>query len=144
LEIRIGHSEHEYILFDVIERSHPNATDFWDGNWLNVKVRLTVGGFGGMFNGQLRANELESFYVELVKLYKSLSGKASLSTMERWLLLEINGDGKGHLTLNGDIMDEPGVGNILKFKLELDQTFIPEVLSVLEKVTKAFPVLGNA
>jgi hypothetical protein len=128
----------------VIDRSHANAKDFWDGNWLNVRVLLAAGRFSGKLNGQLRADELASFYNELTNLYLTLSGQARFSTVEGWLSFEITGDGKGHLTFKGEIMDEPGIGNDLKFKFELNQSFIPEVLSSIEKVIKAFPVLGKA
>ncbi len=144
MDIRLGNSEHEYMLINIIDRSFADATDFWDGNWLNVKVVLAVGRFSGMLDGQLRVNELVSFHNELAKLYQTLSGQAGLSTLEGWLSFEIIGDGKGHLTLNGEVMDMPGIGNILKFKIELDQSFIPEVLNSLERVTKTFPVLGKA
>jgi carbon monoxide dehydrogenase subunit G len=144
LEIHIGYSEHEFILIDATSRSHPSADDFDDGNWLNAKVLVKAGSFKGAINGQIRADELAFFRDELTKLYKSLSGSAKFSTMEEWLSLKIAGDGKGHFTLTGEIMDEVGLGNILKFKFDFDQTFIPKVLNDLEKVIKAFPVLGKA
>ena len=143
MEIHIGHSEYEFILIDVTSRSHPDADDFDDGNWLNAKVLVKAGGFSGAINGQLRAEELTFFRDGLNKLYRSLSGSAKFSTMEEWLSLEIDGDGKGHFALTGEIMDEVGLGNVLKFKFDFDQTFIPKVLNDLEKVIKTFPVLGK-
>ncbi len=143
MEIHIGYSEYEFILIDVTSRSYPDADDFDDGNWINAKVLVKAGSFSGAINGQLRANELTFFRDELTKLYRSLSGSAKFFTIEEWLLLEIVGDGKGHFALTGEIMDEVGLGNILKFKFDFDQTFIPKVLSDLEKVINAFPVLGK-
>jgi hypothetical protein len=143
LEIHIGHSEHEFILLDITNRSHPDDNDYSDGNWLNAKVFVKVGCFNAEVDGQLRADELASFRDELTKLYRSLSGCAKFSTMEGWLSFEITGDGKGHFSCIGKVADEFGHGNILKFKLYFDQTFMPEILNGLEKVTKAFPVLGK-
>jgi hypothetical protein len=140
LEIHIGHSEHEFILLDVINRSHPNANDYYDGNWLNAKAVVKVGCFTGVINGQLRSIELASFQAELAKLYKSLSGSAKFSTLEGWLSFEITGDGKGHFSCNGELTDNFVQGNTLNFRLDLDQTFLPEILKSLEKVASAFPI----
>ncbi len=143
MEIHIGHSEHEFILLDVINRSYPSANDFYDGNWLNAKTVVKVGCFTGAVNGQLRADELASFQVELTELYKSLSGSAKLLTLEGWLSFEIIGDGRGHFSCTGEVTDEFVQGNTLNFKLDLDQTFLPEILNSLEKVASAFPVLDR-
>ena len=142
--IHIGHSEYEFILIDVTSRSYPDTSDFDDRNWLNTKILVKAGSFSGAINGQIQANELTFFRDELTKLYRSLSGSAKFFTIEEWLLLEIAGDGKGHFALTGEIMDEVGLGNILKFKFDFDQTFMPKVLNDLEKVINAFPVLGKA
>jgi hypothetical protein len=140
LEIHIGRSEHEFILLEVISRSYPSANDFYDGNWLNAKAVVKAGGFTGAVNGQLRADELASFQAELAKLYESLSGSAKLLTMEEWLSFEIIGDGRGHFSCTGEVTDEFVQGNTLKFNLDLDQTFFPEVLKSLEKVVSTFPI----
>ena len=143
MEIHIGHSEHEFILLDVINRSHPNANDYYDGNWLNAKAVVKVGCFTGAVNGQLRADELASFQSELAKLYTSLSGSAKFSTLEGWLAFEVAGDGKGHFSCSGEVTDDFVQGNTLNFKLDLDQTFLPEILNGFEKVASAFPVLDK-
>jgi len=144
LKIHVGHPEHEFIAIDVISRTHPDANDFYDGNWLNTKVLIEAGSFSGTINGQLRAEELVSFQDELTKLHESLSGSVKFSTMEEWLSFEMTGDGKGHFSCTGKIADEVGYGNVLNFQIYLDQTFIPEILNGLGRVVKAFPVLGTA
>lgn len=140
MEIHIGHSEHEFILLDVINRSYPSASDFYDGNWLNAKAVVKVGSFTGAVNGQLRADELASFQVKLMELYKSLSGSAKFLTLAGWLSFEVIGDGTGHFSCVGEVTDGFVQGNTLNFKLDLDQTFLPEILNSLEKVADAFPV----
>ena len=83
---------------------------------------------------------MASFQFELAKLYTSLSGSAKFSTLEGWLAFEVVGDGKGHFSCIGNVADEFGHGNVLNFKLYLDQTFLPEILNGLEKVASTFPV----
>jgi len=140
MEIHIGQSEHEFILLDVISRSYPNTNDFYDGNWLNINLVVKAGCFNGTVTNQIRADELASFQAKLAKLYKSLSGSVKFLTLEGWLSFEIAGDGKGRFSCIGKVADEFGHGNVLNFKLYLDQTFLPEILNGLEKVTSAFPV----
>lgn len=144
LEILIKRSENEIFLVDVIARSSEEAEDFYDGNWLNVKVTIKAGDLSGIVHGQLRADELACLRGELEELYQSLIGCAQFSTMEQCLSLEFIGDGMGHIVFRGEVMDEVGIGNTLKFSFDLDQTFIPGILSALETITKTFPVIGKS
>jgi hypothetical protein len=40
-------------------------------------------------------------------------------------------------------MDEPGMGNELRFRLQLDQTYLPAIIDSLLEVEAAFPILGK-
>jgi hypothetical protein len=140
LEIHIGHSEHEFILLDIISCSYPNSNDSYDGNWLDAKAIVKVGGFTGTVGGQLRTDELASFQTELANLYKSLSGSAKLVALEGWLSFEITGDGMGHFSCTGEVMDGFIQGNTLSFNLNIDQTFLPEILKNLEKVENSLTI----
>jgi hypothetical protein len=136
-------ARNEYILVEVMGRTNPTSTDYWDGNWLNTEVTIRAGGFRGYLTGYLFAEDFITFRDELTTLYTTLSGSASLTTMEDWLSMEMIGDGKGHITAKCTVMDEPGMGNTLQFKFELDQTFIPPILESLSELSNLFPVIGN-
>ena len=145
--VHFGHIDHEYLSVEFLGRSNPTTTDFWDANWLNVQVLLAVGRFNGEFKGslknQLRTTDLAAFRMELSALYQSLSGNATLKTVEDWLQLTLTGDGKGHLLMNGRVLDGPGIGNTLTLQLELDQTFLPEIIRSLDAVLVAYPIIGK-
>ena len=49
-----------------------------------------------------------------------------LGTMEEQLKLELDGDGRGHVTCRGEARDVAGTGNVLRFELALDQTQLSE------------------
>lgn len=142
MKIHFGQAEHDFILFDVLERSYPAANDFYDGNWLNVKFSVEAGCFSGKVDGQIRADELASFQADLEKLNRSLSGTVKYSAIEKWLSLEFTGDGKGHIRCLGNVSDEYGRGNELNFQLNFDQTYLSEFLNDLKQVTGIFPVRG--
>ncbi len=84
-----------------------------------------------------------TFRDQLRSLYKSLSGRAEFHTMEEWLGLQIAGSKTGHIEVKGFLRDDPGIGNRLGFRLDLDQTYLPDVLPALDEVTRAYPVIGK-
>jgi len=53
------------------------------------------------------------------------------------------GDGAGHIAITGTVKDEPGMGNSLKFSIDLDQTFLPAILGQLDEIDREYPVLGH-
>src|SRR2546422_8315788 len=53
-------------------------------------------------------------------LFRSLKGKATFTTMEGQLTLNLVGDGRGGITLKGEALDQPGIGNCLTFELALE------------------------
>ena len=60
--IRIGGERSEFLAITILGRSHPDARDYWDGNWVRASVELAAGGFRGEVGGDLRTEELASFH----------------------------------------------------------------------------------
>jgi hypothetical protein len=143
LKVVIGTNEDDQLVITVTGRMHPGRTDYWDGNWLVTPLELRVGGFTGRIMAALRANELLSFRDQLRTLYDTLTGQATLDSIEHWIHLDFEGDGAGHVAVKGMVKDEPGMGNTLRLSLDLDQTFLPMILEQLDEVDRAFPVLGH-
>jgi hypothetical protein len=143
VEVRIRSTTRDVVTIQVLGRMHANATDFWDGNWLVSPVKLELGAFTGRLEAGLRVDELANFREQLQVLYRTLEGEARLQSIENWLILVAKGDGLGHIEVVGAAMDEPGTGNELRFRLELDQTYLPEIIDSLAQVEAAFPVLGR-
>jgi hypothetical protein len=141
--IRIGTEENEYLTIEVSGRSHPDCTDFWDGNWLRAKVEVASGGFRGRVSGDLRAEEFSRFYEELSRLRESLRGTAGFATLEGWLSIRVVGDGRGHMRFECRIMDQPGIGNFLTCTFDLDQTFLEPTLLRLRETLDRYPVIGE-
>lgn len=142
--IRIESADNnEFIFIEALERTQLTSTDYWDGNWLNTEVTIKVGGFRGHVGGYLRTDEFATFREEVTALYSTLSGSATFRTMEEWLLIEMIGDGKGHITAEGSLIDNPGIGNTVRFKLELDQTFLPSLLEELNTLIDRYPIIGS-
>jgi hypothetical protein len=140
---RFGGDAAEYVEVTILGRLAPNATDFWDGNWLLSEVRLRSGGFTGAFSANLRTHEIADFTAELHNLHTTLRGTADLRTMEEQLTLGFAGDGRGHVTIKCEARDQAGVGNQLRFELSIDQTDLTPLLRQLDGVVARYSVVGK-
>jgi hypothetical protein len=148
LKVFIGQSKREFVELSVLRRTHPTLKDFWDGNWLTCRVSIKAGAWSGSFEANLRAEEFESLRNQLEKLYGKVKGEAVFDArfepLEPWINLKLRGDGVGHIIVEGEAVDHLGWGNSLRFRLaELDQTFLPDVISQVKEVEAAFPVVGR-
>lgn len=123
-------------------RMLPQSTDYWDGNWLESDIAVDVGAFHGKIAAALRVDELQRFRKELEVLYLTVAGAARLVSLEEWITLEVKVDAWGHITVNGEVQDRPGMGNRLLFHIaELDQTDLPPVIEGLTAIEAAYPIL---
>ena len=139
----IGSSDSEFLRVRPIVRAHPDADDYWDGNWLNTDIELAAGAFRAQYVACLRVDELVRFRDQLAALYETLDGQADFDSMEHWLSISVKGDGKGHFNVDCQARDDAGMGNTLKFSLYFDQTQIPRILDGLNQTIERFPLIGN-
>ena len=75
--------------------------------------------------------------------HERLSDAATFTTMEDWLRIHIEGNGKGHFRAQCQAVDQPGLGHRLTFSIEFDQTELPAIVRGLDDVCAAFPVVGT-
>jgi hypothetical protein len=142
-EVTIRREDGEFLTIALVSRSHPGASDYWDGNWVNASVKVWAGGFRGSLGGQVRAEELAAFHDQLARLQESLRGAAEFTTMEGWLSIRVEGDGRGHMECRCVIRDEPGIGNTLDCTLATDQTYTRSTVAELAAAVQAFPSIGT-
>jgi hypothetical protein len=143
LAFRIGGSNREHVIVLPTRRERPEVSDYWDGNWVYATVRIAARAFRGEFEAQLRAEEFVGFRDQLRHLHEKLGGGAKFETMEGWLSIDIQGDGRGHFHAACMAVDQPGIGNRLTFGLDFDPTELPEILRGLDAICAAFPVVGK-
>ena len=139
----IGSRGGDHVALHPLCRSHPDATDYWDGNWLKVEVDVRTGAFRGKYVADLRVEEFENFRAQLDSLYKSLRGEAALNSMEGWVSVRLAADRLGHLKAECEVRDQPGMGSRLLFTLDLDQSFIPTMVAALDDVMRRYPLVGH-
>lgn len=59
--IVIGAASSKQLSMHVTRREFPEASDYWDGNWVYTTIRIRAGAFRGEYEALLRTNELASF-----------------------------------------------------------------------------------
>ena len=141
--IRIGGERSEFLALTILGRSHPDARDYWDGNWVPRLRRGRRGRVPGRGRRRPAREELASFHGEAARLSESLSGEARFSTMEDWLSIVLAGDRRGGVELSCEVRDQPGIGNTLAFRLALDQTYLRPMVAQLGRAVAEFPVIGR-
>jgi hypothetical protein len=132
MEINFGHPERERITIFVEENSLQKLKPSTE-NWLGAKVDVQAGGFQGQASLFLEFSDFERFLPQARQLYETLEGEARFDTIEGQIQLVLKGDGKGHINLSGNLLDDCGIGNELSFKLEFDQTLLKRSISEIER-----------
>jgi hypothetical protein len=135
-----GYSEMERLEVEVQGYERTATGEYYDDNWLNTTIRVRAGGFRGNVDASILTVELVAFLDQLDPLCETLQGTAEFSTLEGQLHLQLTGDRKGHIELIGEILDQAGIGNKLRFKLKFDQSMLRSSIRELENVVTQFPV----
>jgi hypothetical protein len=139
----VGDLSSDDVVVRVVGRMH-DATDYLDGNWLTTPITIAVGRFHAELLADLRTDELQRFRRELQDVHSTLSGEATLESLDGWMTLRVRCEWNGALTVSGVANDQPGIGNRLTFQLDgLDQSHLPELIASLLNVEEAFPVIGS-
>lgn len=140
MRIAFGFAERERLEVEVRGFERAPTGEFWDDNWLKVDVRVWAGAFQGTTSASILTIELAKFLAGLRQLLDLLSGSAAFSTVEQQLKLRLDGDGRGHFVLCGEVSDQPGGGNRLHFTLGLDPSQLISAIRELEAITSKYPV----
>ncbi|HZZ75646.1 MAG TPA: hypothetical protein VFE04_06930, partial [Puia sp.] len=114
-----------------------------DNNWIITQVTIKGGKFSGQFDAEFLTIDFERFKQELRPLYEDLKGSATFSGIEGYLELKVIGDGLGHFDVAVTACDQPGIGGKLTFIMAFDQTYLTDLISQLDRITKHFPIIGN-
>ena len=119
----IGRAENERLTIEVVS---PEADD-----WRVSHVEVACGIWRGSFRWNFYKGELRQLAYDVQQLYRTLSGTASLVPMEPNLTLNMTGDGKGHIAVEGRAEPEFYTNTYLDFGFALDQTDLPAIATAL-------------
>ena len=140
MKFSIGGVEREKVEVEVACYEREPTGEYYDDNWVRGNVFISVGGFKGNYSAAFLTHEFSRFLDELQNLYKSLKGTAEFETIEKQLYIKASGDGKGHISIEGEALDAAGIGNRLNFSLKIDQTDLSYTIKQLKELVKHYPV----
>ena len=124
----------------VLHRQFPQASDFWDGNWLYVRAQVQAQGAQVKVEGSiLHLSELATFLEQCLVLHDVLDGSAVLDCMEPNLSLRLTITSSGALTVDLSITPDQ-VTQSHQFMLDLDQSYLPQLISGLRAVLRRYPI----
>jgi hypothetical protein len=124
-------------------RQYPNEQDYWDGNWLNVTAHCGSHGANVWTSGPiLHVPDLVRWLVALEEMKQSMSGGANLVSMEPELSVELKMKQLGQVGMRVEITPDH-MSEEHSFEFELDQTYLPNLIDEVRKVTAQFPMRGK-
>ncbi len=126
----------------VFGREFDAAEDYWDGNWLRVVAQCGAEGALVRASGAvLHLSEVQRWLEQLRPLHASLTGGAELACIEPYLNAKVDlKDGRGTLVV--DITPDH-LTQQHKFEFQVDQSYLPELISALERLLREYPVRGK-
>jgi hypothetical protein len=136
----IRSNERNSVAVTVAGYERPISGEFYDDNWLQCEVSVHAGAFSGNFQASFLTSELETLGQALAELHRNLAGDYSFEPLEAQLLLRISCDKLGHLLIAGEAIDQPGVGQKLKFEFSMDQSYLTATLMQISDVMQTFPI----
>ena len=124
----------------VEDREFPDASDYWDGNWLVIRAKMKASGASVESGGPiLMTTDVERFRDDLVVMASTLAGKAILTGLEPGINMTLEMCGRGHV--EGVIEITPDhLNQQHRFKVEADQSYLPALVSSCDAILSRFPV----
>ena len=127
----------------VAGRQFPDSSDYWDGNWLVIQARMDAPGATVRCEGPiLMTSDVERFRNELAAASETLAGEATLAGLEPELAVKVKVQRLGQVALEVEITPEH-LTQHHRFTVDLDQSYLPAVITSCEAVLERFPVRGS-
>ena len=125
-------------------RQFPDASDYWDGNWLMVRAVVEAPGAMVRCEGPiLMATDFARFQQELCAAHVALRGEATLSSLEPELKVTLKVQRQGGVACDVEITPDH-LNQFHRFALEgMDQSYLPSVIASCETILARYPVIGT-
>lgn len=128
-EVLIGDRDGEHISFCI-------ATTRDGEGWFGSSVVVACDGWRGRIHTSFYEDELSRFVEQIRQLHNDLAGSAILDPIEGHIKLTFDGDGKGHISVNGVAHQTLARPTRLTFEFGIDQTYL---LPIVNAFVNAIP-----
>lgn len=131
-------NEQDYIKV-TFEKVHgfPGHTSYKGGYDVQTKLEINCGAFSVVSGAWLYTGGICSFYQQLTRCHKTLSGIAEyIDQYENYLSFRLEYTHQGHIKVNGRFSNNGT--NELIFEFRTDQTFIDQLLRQLKAISDKY------
>ncbi|MEH6942686.1 WapI family immunity protein [Bacillus sp. JJ722] len=135
--------ENEKVQIEILSRSYPNSSDYWDVNWVDSKITIEIPGYFVHFDTDIRTDGLKDFMNELKLMNSKLKGRAILKNMDGSIYFECEMNRLGQISWEGETCYPVTFGAVLNFSFQSDQSFLERLIEELEDILSIFPVIGK-
>jgi len=123
-------------------RQYPDADDYWDGNWLNIRALVEAPGSSVEATGPwLRNDELADFVTQLEALDRDLTGDAELHCAEPALGLKVACSSLGHVRITVELTPDH-MTQTHQVIFDVDQTYLKPAVAACRRILDRFPIRG--
>jgi len=128
----------------VDRRQFPDASDYWDGNWLMIRVRMeTLGALVECAGPILMTADIERFRDQLKAMADTLAGEATLAGLEPELNMTLKMKQRGHVVGVVEITPDH-LNQQHRFQVEADQSYLPALILSCNTILSRFPVINTS
>jgi len=121
-------------------RQFPEAQDYWDGNWLDVRAAVDTGHTSVRASGTfLHLGEIRQFHDQLELLASSLAGTAALKPMEPNIEVDLVGNGRGQIDVTIRLTHDH-LSELHEFRDGFDQTYLADVIAGCRAILSRYPL----
>ena len=123
-------------------RQFPEASDYWDGNWVNVTVHCGAQGADVWATGPIiHLPEVRTWADE--RMYQTLSSEASLDCMEPELSIELRAEELGQISMRVSITPNH-LTQQHTFQFEGDQSYLADLVDDCRKTLRQYPIKNES
>jgi hypothetical protein len=128
----------------VLGRQFPEASDFYDANWLVLRATMQRGLTSVTTEGAiLMTTDFEQFRDQLAFMNDTLTGEASLSGHEPNLSVTLHAGRLGHIGGQTEITPDH-LAEHHSFEIGgLDQTHLPALIAACDAIIERYPVVNR-
>jgi hypothetical protein len=124
-------------------RQSPDVSDFWEANWLMVRLRMKANGAQVECGGPiLMTADIKNFRDQLAVMASSLAGEATLTGLEPNINVVLTMQKLGHVEAVIEITADH-INQYHRFIVEGDQSYLPGLIRSCDAILCKFPIIGN-
>jgi hypothetical protein len=124
----------------VHSRQFPEASDYEDGNWINVTVHCGAKDADVWVSGPIiHLPEIGSWADACTKMYERLSGEANLDCIEPELSVRLRAETPGHISMEVAITPDQ-LTQQHRLQFEVDQSYLAEMIDGSRRLLAKYPI----